>query len=145
MSVAEIVASFPEPVRHTGSPLSVLIVDDDRKMRERLIAQFDVFGLVPEVAASGFTAIQLAAASRPQLILLDALLPEMHGFEVARFIRNIDRDYHPHIVVITAIYKSVRYHNEARLKYGINDYLLKPASDTALFSIVSKVRQQVAR
>lgn len=145
MSVAEVLPFAPMPLQQSQSMLSVLVVEDDRKMRERLVGQLAAFGINPEVAPTGFAAIKIAAQVRPNLILLDALLPEMHGFEVARFIRKIDTSYRPHIAVVTAIYKNVRYHNEARLKYGIDDYLIKPATDAAIAAIVNKVDVQVNR
>ena len=72
---------------------------------------------------------------------LDGLLPQMHGFEIARFVRRIDRGYRPHIAMMTAIYKNVRYQNEARLKYGIDDYILKPLQPEALAALVDRVQE----
>ena len=64
----------------------------------------------------------------------------MHGFEIARFIRRIDVNYHPHIAIMTAIYKHTRYQNEARLKYGIDDYLIKPVLPQSLAGLVRRVQ-----
>jgi len=77
---------------------------------------------------------------RPDLIPIDILLPKMAGFEVARFVRRLDDDDRTHIAMITAIFKNVRYDNEARMKYGIDDYVLKPPSDAALAAIVHRVK-----
>jgi CheY-like chemotaxis protein len=141
MSVAE---SFLPAVERRESP-TVLIAEDERKLRQRLVDQLTAsFGIVPFIATTGYEAIRLADEKRPQLVLLDGLLPEMHGFEVARFIRRLDPGYYPHIAMITAIYKHIRYHNEARLKYGINDYLMKPVSDSALSEVVVKAAARMA-
>ena len=137
MSVAAAVERFPLP------SLSVLIAEDEKKQRWRLIEQFDALGIVPLTATSGFEAIRVAQANRPDLILLDGLLPEMHGFEIARFIRQIDRDYRPRIAILTAIYKHIRYQNEARLKYGIDEYLIKPLEADALAALVERVKEQL--
>jgi DNA-binding response OmpR family regulator len=120
---------------------SVLIAEDERKLRWWLIEQFSTMNIVPLIASSGYEAIKIAAESRPDVVLLDGLLPEMHGFEIARFIRRIDADYRPHIALMTAIYKSVRYQNEARLKYGIDDYMLKPLQPEALAALVERARE----
>lgn len=142
MSIAEICSPTP-PRAGTRILPSVLVVEDDRKLRVRLTEQLIECGIVPTIAASGFEGVRMAGALRPDLILIDGLLPEMHGFEVARFIRRLDDTYRPHIAMITAIYKNIRYHNEARLKYGIDDYVIKPVSDAALSAIVSKVTREI--
>ena len=120
---------------------SVLIAEDERKLRWWLIEQFSTINIVPLIASSGYEAIKIAAESRPDLVLLDGLLPEMHGFEIARFIRRIDADYRPRIAIMTAIYKNVRYQNEARLKYGIDDYMIKPLQPEALAALVERARE----
>ena len=69
---------------------------------------------------------------KPGTIVVDGLLPNMHGLEVSRFIRALEATYVPRIIIMTAIYKNIRYRNEARLKYGIDHYLVKPFSRHAL-------------
>lgn len=125
-----------------ADPPSVLIAEDEKKQRWWLIEQFDAIGIVPLTASGGYEAVRIAAESRPDLILLDGLLPEMHGFEVARFIRNIDRDYRPRIVIMTAVYKNIRYKNEARLKYGIDDYIIKPLQPQAIAALVQDAKER---
>jgi DNA-binding response OmpR family regulator len=136
MSLAEIAVlrlPYAEPL--TDLP-TVLVVEDERKLRWSLIEQFGSMGIDVLTAKSGYEAIRVAGEQRPDLILLDGLLPEMHGFEIARFIRRIDADYRPHIAIMTAIYKHTRYQNEARLKYGIDDYLIKPVLRESLAGLV---------
>jgi DNA-binding response OmpR family regulator len=140
MSLAEITVS-DLPYHPTDAALpTVLIVEDERKLRWSLIEQFRAMHIAPFTAASGFEAVRIASESRPDLILLDGLLPEMHGFEIARFIRHIDPDYRPHIAIMTAIYKHTRYQNEAKLQYGIDDYLIKPLLPQALAGLVKRVQ-----
>ncbi len=106
-------------------------------MREILVTQFRTLGIEPATAKTGLDALAQAARGRPDLIVLDGLLPEMHGFEVARAVRNLDPDYKPRIAIITGIYKSTQYQNEARTRYGIDDYLLKPVSTDSLRKLLS--------
>lgn len=120
---------------------SVLIVEDERKLRGWLDEQFQMIGIVPLTASSGYEAIRIAAEKRPDLILLDGLLPQMHGFEIARLVRHLDGRYRPYIAVMTAIYKNVRYQNEARLKYGIDEYMIKPLRPESLATLVERVRE----
>ncbi|HKS24988.1 MAG TPA: response regulator [Thermoanaerobaculia bacterium] len=142
MSLAVAVDSVRFSPAFATPPPTVLIAEDEKKQRWTLIQQLDALGIVPLTASGGYEAIRIAAEERPELILLDGLLPEMHGFEVARFIRQLDREYRPHIAIMTAIYKHVRYQNEARLKYGIDEYLIKPLQPASLASLVERVKER---
>ena len=122
------------------NPLTALVAEDSTKQREDLIAELAAMGIKTLGAKGGLEALKLVTEHRPGLILLDGLLPEMHGFEIARAVRALDRDYHPRIVIITGVYKSTQYQNEARLRYGINDYLIKPVKKESLREIVRQMR-----
>ena len=141
MSIAEIaVPALPyHPTAGVALP-TVLIVEDERKLRGSLIEEFGSMGIDALTASSGYAAIRIAGEERPDLILVDGLLPEMHGFEIARFVRSIDAGYRPHIAIMTAIYKHTRYQNEARLKYGIDDYLIKPVLPQSLANLVRRAQ-----
>ena len=141
MSLAEIAVPRPRSAPPADLP-TVLVVEDERKLRWSLIEQFGAMGIEVLTARSGYEAIRIAGEKRPSLILLDGLLPEMHGFEIARFIRRIDAGYRPHIAIMTAIYKHTRYQNEARLKYGIDDYLIKPVLPHALADLVRRAQPE---
>jgi len=144
MSAAEIyLQPTPTPTFHLPQPRpSVLLAEDEPKLRERLVAQLHAIGIAPRVTSRGYETLQAVERHRPDLILLDGLLPEMHGFEIARFIRKMDTDYRPRIAIVTAIYKHLRYQNDARLKYGIDDYLIKPVDDLALAKVVVRARPE---
>lgn len=119
----------------------VLVVEDHNRQREQLVAELNSLDIAPIIAVDAHDAIRKAAIRRPDIILLDGLLPGMHGFEVSRFVRHIDAEYHPFIVITTAIYKGVRYENEARLKYGIDMYVMKPITRDALLRILNAAEQ----
>jgi CheY-like chemotaxis protein len=119
----------------SNGPLA-LIVDDDRMVRSRLSDHLTIHDYRIAESKTAYEAIQAAAQHRPDLVLLDGLLPQMHGFEVARMINALSVDYKPRIVLMTAIYKHIRYRNEARLKYGITDYLVKPIDLSMLDAVL---------
>lgn len=140
MSVAEIAVPRLQYLAAVAKLPTVLIVEDERQIRWALIDAFRAMRIAALTASAGYEAIRIAGESRPDLILLDGLLPEMHGFEIARFIRRIDINYRPHIAIMTAIYKHTRYQNEAKLKYGIDDYLIKPVPPQLLAGLVRRVQ-----
>jgi DNA-binding response OmpR family regulator len=115
----------------------VLIVEDERRMREQLVREVEALGCTTFAASGSHDAIKIAVQERPHVILIDGLLPQMHGFELARFLRAIDSTYRPRIAIVTSIYKHVRYRNEARLKYGVDDYIIKPVTTDALLEVLS--------
>ena len=114
--------------------MRVLIAEDETKMREYLMSVLQAAGCETIVARTGFEAIRETATQRPQVVLLDGLLPEMHGFEIARVIRKLDPAYRPRIIMISGIYKGLRYQNEAKLKYDVDGYLTKPVTSEQIAS-----------
>jgi len=114
--------------------MRVLIAEDETKMREYLVSVLEAAGCETIAARTGLEAIRATATQRPQVILLDGLLPEMHGFEIARVIRALDPTYRPRIIMISGIYKGLRYQNEAKLKYEVDGYLTKPVTSEQIAS-----------
>src|SRR5881296_3746382 len=120
------------PYTRPDAAMRVLIAEDEKKTRALLVEMLRSFGCETVEAASGYEAVKLVQENRPEVLLLDGLLPEMHGFEIARFVRGFAADYHPRIIIITAIYKSQRYQSEAKLQFGVDRYLVKPVSREAV-------------
>ena len=128
ISSADVERDIQQSAELAGERLRVLVAEDERKTREFLVSVVDALGCQTLVSASGLEAVKLVQEHRPQALLIDGLMPEMHGFEVARFVRALDRAYHPRIAIITAVYKDARYRDEARLKFGVDHYLVKPVT-----------------
>ncbi len=116
--------------------LRILVAEDEKKTREFLVSVLERVGCETMIAVAGFEAVKIAQERKPHVLLLDGLLPEMHGFEVARFVRGIGGQYRPRIVLITAVYKHNRYQSEARLKYGVDQYLVKPVTHDQIANVI---------
>ena len=119
--------------------MKVLIADDDKRIRDTVKGILEKAGHAIEVAQSGLEAIRMAGTHRPAVIILDGLMPEMHGFEVSRFLRCLDAAYHPVIIILTAIYKGTKYQSEARLRYGVDAYLHKPLQEVELMNAIDRL------
>jgi CheY-like chemotaxis protein len=117
----------------------VLIADDTARVRTFVGEALVDLGCFPVTVARGIDAIFVAQLYRPPLVLLDGLLPEMHGFEVARFLRNIPH-YAPRIVIMTGIYRDAHYVEEAKTIYGVDEYIVKPVTTEQLTQIVLRAR-----
>lgn len=116
--------------------MKALIIEDSRTSAALFAQQFERMGIEPLIAHDGKDGIELFQRHRPQLVLLDVIMPEMDGFEVAQKIRQIERpgEWSP-IIFLSARDK------DADLERGIiaggDDYLRKPVSEVVL---AAKVR-----
>ena len=108
-------------------PSSVLVVEDERKLRELVRAYLERGGLGVLSTGSGAEAITLATEAHPDLVLLDLGLPDVTGEEVAREIR-LASDVP--IVMLTA--KVGEEDRVAGLQLGADDYVSKPFSPREL-------------
>lgn len=112
----------------------VLVVDDlepnVKLLEAKLRAEyFDVLG-----AYSGQEAIDLAAAEKPDIILLDVMMPGMDGFETCRKLKSNPETMHIPVVMVTALDQQAD--RVSGLEAGADDFLTKPVEDLALFARV---------
>jgi CheY-like chemotaxis protein len=99
-------AKLLQVLRKHVSPESddpVLIVEDEKPVRELLKATLEREGMRVETAAEGKAALRMMEDSRPALVLLDLLMPEMDGFEFMDRIREVEDWKNIPVVVITAL------------------------------------------
>jgi len=89
-------------------------------------------------ATNGREALDLMLARRPDLVILDALMPLLSGFDVLGQLRATAPDYGPVIFVVTAVYKSRRWETEARAQYPIHEYLEKPLEPDDLLAAIAR-------
>jgi DNA-binding response OmpR family regulator len=102
---------------------TILVVDDEATLRETLADGLEAEGYVVLQAADGREAIDAFRRSRPDLILLDLMLPEISGTEVCRIIRA---ESDVPILMLTA--KSAEVDKVVGLELGADDYVTKPFS-----------------
>ncbi len=112
----------------------VLVVDDlepnVKLLEAKLRAEyFDVLG-----AYSGQEAIELAGAEKPDIILLDVMMPGMDGFEACRKLKSNPETMHIPVVMVTALDQQAD--RISGLEAGADDFLTKPVEDLALFARV---------
>ena len=118
---------------------TILIVDDDASIREILAALLQNQGYRLELATNGAEALERAALLRPDVILLDIMMPEMDGFEVCRRIRATPQLADISVIIVTALDD-----REARLRgieAGADDFIAKPFDKSELRARVRMVTQ----
>lgn len=114
----------------------VLVVDDDRSSRMLMTAILKKDGYRVAEAADGAEAVDLCRKSMPNVILMDAVMPNMDGFTACQKIRAMDSPHPPQILMITGLQDDETL--ERALAVGANDFINKPVNATAL-------RQRVGR
>jgi DNA-binding response OmpR family regulator len=105
---------------------TVLVVDDEPEIRLLLQRALEKHGYAVETAVDGAEAIEKAEALVPDLVLLDAMLPKVHGFEACQRMKASPRCRHVPVIMMTAIYRGWRFAQDARDTYGAEDYIEKP-------------------
>jgi DNA-binding response OmpR family regulator len=113
------------PPRRDAAPL-VLVVDDEAVIRQLVERTLVAKGYAVEVAADGAEGLEKAERLVPDLVLLDAMLPKVHGFDACRRIKASARTRDVRVVMMTAIYRGWRFAQDARDSYGALDYIEKP-------------------
>jgi len=125
-------------------PKRILVVDDEPAIR--LLAQraLQHHGFEVDAAGDGEEALRSVRARPPDLLLLDAMLPRLHGFEVARRVRSDPATRHVPIVIMTAVYRGWRFAQDARENYGAEDYVEKPFRTDDLVRRIELVLESTA-
>ena len=115
----------------------VLIVDDEAIVRDVLTRFLEREGFQVEAAADGEAALELAARSRPDIVVLDLMLPKVDGLEVFRRLREA---WDVPVVMLTA--KSEEVDRLVGLELGADDYVSKPFSPR---EVVARIRAVLRR
>lgn len=114
----------------------VLIVEDDRFLRDLAVKKLQLAGYVVVVAVDGNQALQQAAGEHPDLILLDIILPGVDGFEVLRRLKADGQLKHIPVVLLSNLGQKADL--ERGLSLGATDYLVK--AHYTLDEIVDKLK-----
>ena len=123
------------------SPAKILVVDDNAQNLELLEVYME--DLQPEVstfsATNGIEALEMVNQHKPDLILLDIMMPKMSGFEVCRHLKGNPETRDILVVMITALNETGDI--ERATECGTDDYLTKPVERSALVSLVRTMLQ----
>jgi CheY-like chemotaxis protein len=113
----------------------VLVVDDDTEQRAAFVRVISRVGYAVADASTGSEALQKALAKRPDLVVLDLMLPDMHGAEVAGAIRAVAGSTQMPIVIVTAHTDAAEHLDPKR--FGAQCVLTKPIDDEQLLTAIA--------
>ena len=119
--------------------IRVLVVDDNFvnvRLLEELLksASYEV-----ATAMNGEAALEKIAQSRPDIVLLDVMMPGMDGYEVCRRIRQDEKTAQLPVIMVTALDKESD--REMALAAGANEFLSKPVEDNLLLPAIRRILQ----
>jgi two-component system, OmpR family, response regulator len=131
-------------VADAGRPLpKVLVVDDEEHITELVAMALGYNGFEVERAATGREALAAVEKRRPDLIVLDVMLPDLDGFEVARRLRQHE-GAGTRVPVIFLTARDATADKVEGLRLGVDDYVTKPFSIEELIERVKAVLRRAS-
>ncbi|HMC33761.1 MAG TPA: response regulator, partial [Myxococcales bacterium] len=123
-------------------PARILVVDDEPEILRLLEKALRADGYAVETARDGREADdKLKNGSPPDLVLLDAMLPYVHGFEICSRIKGSARLRAVPVMMMSAVYRGWRFAQDAREAFGADDYVEKPFH---LADVLRRVHERLA-
>jgi two-component system response regulator ResD len=124
-----------------GTRGSILVVDDEPTIADVVSRYLERAGYSARVAADGPDALRRAGEERPDLVVLDLMLPGMDGLEVMRRLREFGEGPRVSVILLTA--KGEHSDRIVGLRLGADDYVVKPFSPAELVARVDAVLRRV--
>ena len=120
-----------------GKNATILIVDDDESIRSLLRQELTDAGYLTEEAANGKEALESIRENRPDLVILDVMMPELNGFDLAAILKNDPQTMDIPIIVLSIVQDKAR-----GFRFGVDRYLSKPIDTAELFAEVGALLEQ---
>lgn len=127
--------------RASSNKKTILVVDDEDDIRILFTKVLSDKGYEVITASRGLEAIQKIQSTIPNLIILDAMLPEVHGFDICKRMKSSRKYGHIPVLMISAIYRGWRYAQDLKDSYGVDAFIEKPFK---ISNLVDKVTELLA-
>lgn len=114
----------------------ILVVDDDHFMRETLNLILTQAGYDVLTAEDGRHALSRAKYDKPDLVIIDGVMPGLHGFLACKAIKDLHAP--PKVILHTAVYTKLTYKLQAKADYGADAVLCKPVKTSELLACIEK-------
>lgn len=114
----------------------VLLVEDDEGLAQVYITRLEVEGFEVKRVPNGEDALAAAIEFRPDLILLDIMMPKVNGFDVLDILRNTPEITNVKIIMLTAL--SQESDRKRAMDMGVDDYLVK--SQVVIADVIDRIK-----
>ena len=121
-----------------SQPPRILVVDYDPKILGSLEDILAESGYVVETAKDGIAALAAFKQFHPDLVLLEAMIPKKHGFEVCQEIKKSAEGKKIPVIITTSVYKGRKYRSQAMHVHGCDEYVEKPCTPESILEIVKR-------
>ncbi|PIZ00286.1 response regulator [bacterium (Candidatus Howlettbacteria) CG_4_10_14_0_8_um_filter_40_9] len=119
----------------------IMLVEDDVALRDIYTSRFEAEGYDVAVAADGEQALTVAVKEKPDLILLDIMMPKISGFDVLDILRNTPETKTTKIIVMSALSQTADIEKGKSL--GADEYMVK--SQVTLSEVVDRAKEVLGR
>jgi len=113
---------------------TILIIDYDPTSIQSTIEPLEKAGFKVEVANDGMAGLEAFDRLKPDLVLIEPMVPKKHGFQVCQEIKATADGRRTPVLITTGFYKGRKHRSQAQQNYGCDDYLEKPISEELLLS-----------
>jgi len=117
----------------------ILIVEDDDNLASVYQTRLQAEGFATKRVPNGEDALSAALAAKPDLILLDVMMPKVSGFDVLDILRNTPETQNVKVVMLTALSQDSDRQKAESL--GVDDYLIK--SQVVIADVVERIRERL--
>lgn len=125
----------------TDQPKKILLVEDDEALSDVYRSRLELEGFDVSVVSNGEDALSRTLEYKPDLVLLDAMMPKITGFDVLDILRNTPQTKDVKVIMLTALSQAT---DKARArKLGVDDYLVK--SQVVIGDVVERIRFHLAK
>ena len=115
----------------------ILVCDDDPVILRLLEVNLQLEGYEVLTATNGEEAVEVATREKPDLILLDIMMPRMDGYQAVKHIKADETTKHIPVVFVSA--KAQQADVDLGKSYGVADYLTKPFDPTEMIELVARL------
>jgi DNA-binding response OmpR family regulator len=114
----------------------ILIVEDEPLVSQLIAGEFERSGFTVFLANNGNDGLRLAIEEKPDALILDIVMPGLHGYEVCKKIRE-RRELDKTVIVMTSA-KSYKPDIDKAMQMGADEYVIKPSGINDIVSVVQK-------
>ena len=129
-----------EPVTAAERPKRILFVEDDDALAGVYLVRLQAEGFDVKRVANGEDALAAAISYKPDLVLLDVMMPKVSGFDVLDILRNTAETANLKIVMLTAL--SQEADRQRAQSLGVDDYLVK--SQVVISDVIERVKHHLS-